>query len=38
MGRLAEKAVALDIKQMAYYEPFYLKDFVPAPSHVKGLT
>lgn len=38
MGRLAEKAIALDIKQMAYYEPFYLKDFVPAPSHVKGLT
>lgn len=38
MGRLAEKAVTLDIKQMAYYEPFYLKDFVPAPSHVKGLT
>lgn len=37
MGRLAEKAVALDIKQMAYYEPFYLKEFVPAPSHIKGL-
>lgn len=38
MGLLAEKAVALDVKQMAYYEPFYLKDFVPAPSHIKGLN
>jgi tRNA threonylcarbamoyladenosine biosynthesis protein TsaB len=39
MGGLAEQCVynALDTKQMAYYEPFYLKDFVPAPSHVKGL-
>jgi hypothetical protein len=37
MGLLAEKAVALDVKQMAYYEPFYLKEFVPAPSHIKGL-
>ena len=37
MGQLAEKAAALDVKQMAYYEPFYLKEFVPAPSHVKGL-
>ena len=37
MGLLAEKAAALDVKQMAYYEPFYLKEFVPAPSHIKGL-
>ena len=37
MGQLAEKAAALDVKQMAYYEPFYLKEFVPAPGHVKGL-
>ena len=37
MGKLAENAKALDIKQMAYYEPFYLKEFVPAPSHIKGL-
>lgn len=37
MGKLAEKAMSLDVKQMAYYEPFYLKDFVPAPSHIKGL-
>ena len=37
MGELAETAQQLDIKQMAYYEPFYLKDFVPAPSHIRGL-
>lgn len=37
MGRLAEDAEQLNIKQMAYYEPFYLKEFVPAASHVKGL-
>lgn len=38
MGTLAEAAIRhLDVKQMAYFEPFYLKDFVPAPSHVKGL-
>ena len=38
MGTLAEAATRhLDVKQMAYFEPFYLKDFVPAPSHVKGL-
>ena len=39
MGELAERKTArrLDVKQMAYFEPFYLKDFVPAPSHVKGL-
>ena len=39
MGTLAEQqaAAALDTKQMAYYEPFYLKEFVPAPSHIKGL-
>lgn len=40
MGRLAEqkaKEQLLDVKQVAYYEPFYLKEFVAAPSHVKGL-
>ena len=37
MGALAEQAALLDVKQMAYFEPFYLKDFVPAPSHIKGL-
>ena len=38
MGALAEQATQLDIKQMAYYEPFYLKEFVAAPSHIKGLN
>ena len=37
MGKLAEQTLSLNIKEMAYYEPFYLKEFVPAPSHVKGL-
>ena len=38
MGALAEQATQLNIKQMAYYEPFYLKEFVAAPSHIKGLN
>lgn len=38
MGALAEQATQLDIKQIAYYEPFYLKEFVAAPSHIKGLN
>ena len=37
MGALAEEAHQLDIKQVAYYEPFYLKEFIAAPSHIKGL-
>ena len=40
MGHLAEqkaKEKLLDVKQVAYYEPFYLKEFVAAPSHIKGL-
>jgi tRNA threonylcarbamoyladenosine biosynthesis protein TsaB len=40
MGYIAEKEASkkiLDIKQIAYYEPFYLKEFVAAPSHIKGL-
>lgn len=38
MGLLAEmRPNSLDVKQMAYYEPFYLKEFVAAPSHIKGL-
>ena len=38
MGVLAERQEQmLDVKQMAYYEPFYLKEFVAAPSHIKGL-
>ena len=37
MGKLAEQTPSLELKQIAYYEPFYLKEFVPAPSHIKGL-
>lgn len=37
MGKLVGTSTLLDVKQMAYYEPFYLKEFVPAPSHIKGL-
>ena len=37
MGMLAERGKALSGKEIAYYEPFYLKEFVAAPSHVKGL-
>jgi tRNA threonylcarbamoyladenosine biosynthesis protein TsaB len=37
MGQLAAHSPQLDIKQIAYYEPFYLKEFVAAPSHIKGL-
>lgn len=43
MGALAEKkfnepATRKSVTELAYYEPFYLKQFVAAPSHVKGLT
>ena len=39
MGMLAEQHIdkQQDIKQLAYYEPFYLKEFIAAPSHIKGL-
>lgn len=39
MGLLAENGFGRKIegKEIAYYEPFYLKEFVAAPSHVKGL-
>lgn len=41
MGLLAEEEAAkgkgLKANEVAYYEPFYLKEFVAAPSHVKGL-
>lgn len=39
MIRLAlnNDAPRLHKEQLAYYEPFYLKEFVAAPSHVKGL-
>ena len=26
------------VHQIAYYEPYYLKEFIAAPSHVKGLS
>jgi tRNA threonylcarbamoyladenosine biosynthesis protein TsaB len=39
MGALAESSrqSAISGQQLAYYEPFYLKEFVAAQSHVKGL-
>ena len=38
MGRLAENATRkVEGKDLAYYEPYYLKEFVAAQSHVKGL-
>ena len=39
MGVLAEEVYKKNPKgeDVAYYEPFYLKQFVAAPSHVKGL-
>ena len=38
MGRLAEAENALRLtgEKIAYYEPFYLKEFIAAPSHIKG--
>jgi len=42
MGRLAEQLIqegkVLWGNEIAYYEPFYLKEFVAAQSHVKGLV
>ena len=37
MGRLASERLAISGEQIAYYEPYYLKEFIAAPSHVKGL-
>lgn len=39
MGELAERGLARTVSgtDIAYYEPFYLKEFVAAPSHIKGL-
>ncbi len=38
MGRLAESAESrVEGTELAYYEPYYLKEFVAAQSHVKGL-
>jgi tRNA threonylcarbamoyladenosine biosynthesis protein TsaB len=40
MGQLAEQAgrQKLTANQIAYYEPYYLKEFIAAQSHVKGLV
>ena len=37
MGQLANERLAINGEQIAYYEPFYLKEFIAAQSHVKGL-
>lgn len=39
MGELAVQSHRKQVTgpDLAYYEPFYLKEFIPAPSHVKGL-
>ena len=39
MGAMVENSrqSAISHQQLAYYEPFYLKEFVAAQSHVKGL-
>ena len=44
-GRMAEAYInrtdlvhRIEGKQIAYFEPNYLKEFIAAPSHVKGLT
>ncbi len=39
MGLLAERMLMDGYKgaDVAYYEPFYLKEFIAAPSHIKGL-
>ena len=38
MGVLAEQTERYpQVPDLAYYEPFYLKEFIAAPSHVKGL-
>lgn len=40
MGILAERMLmeGYEGADVAYYEPFYLKEFVAAAPHVKGLT
>lgn len=40
MGELAERLIPEAIvkdKALAYFDPLYIKEFIPAPSHVKGL-
>ena len=39
VGMLAESGKRkVESKDLAYYEPFYLKEFIAAQSHVKGLS
>ena len=37
VGALAEQITNAKSVDLAYYEPYYLKEFIAAPSHVKGL-
>ncbi len=40
MGLIAEalpKQAYIQDKALAYFDPLYIKEFIPAPSHVKGL-
>ena len=38
MGALVERQMSKEKSiDLAYYEPFYLKEFIAAPSHIKGL-
>lgn len=37
MGRLVSERLVISGERIAYYEPYYLKEFIAAPSHVKGL-
>lgn len=37
MGVLAEQITNAKSTDLAYYEPYYLKEFIAAQSHVKGL-
>jgi tRNA threonylcarbamoyladenosine biosynthesis protein TsaB len=38
MGQIANGQSPITNQQIAYYEPYYLKEFVAAQSHVKGLV
>lgn len=41
MGLIAEalpKEAYVQDKALAYFDPLYIKEFIPAPSHVKGLV
>ncbi len=38
MGALAEQITNAKSVDLAYYEPYYLKEFIAAQSHVKGLV